>query len=158
MPPRRAATPDRIEWPTVCLVAACYAGWMVAVFGLALLSIGLAVVTLAVLLTLHSSLCHEALHGHPFPNRRVNEALVIAPLGLFVPYPRFRDLHLEHHRDSDLTDPYDDPESNYLDPAVWGVFPAWQRALFRVNNMLLGRMLLGPALGTARFVLSEVRL
>ena len=31
--------------------------------------------------------------------------------------------HLAHHRDAMLTDPYDDPESNYLDPAVWAGEP-----------------------------------
>ncbi len=46
----------------------------------------------------------------------VNAALVFLPLTLLVPYLRFRDTHLAHHRDAVLTDPYDDPESNYLDP------------------------------------------
>ena len=146
MPPRHAALPDRIEWPTVALFALCYGGWAGAVFWLAELSLVAAVIALAVTLTLQSSLSHEVLHGHPFPNRRLNEALVILPLGLFVPYARFRDLHLEHHRDADLTDPYDDPESNYLDPAVWRGLPGWKRGLFAANNTLLGRMLLGPAI------------
>lgn len=158
MTPHRAPAPDRIEWPTVYLAGACYAGWIGAVVWLSGISVILAVLALAVLLTLHSSLSHEALHGHPFPSRRVNEALVALPLGLFVPYPRFRDLHLEHHRDSDLTDPYDDPESNYLDPKVWSAMPRWQRVLFGLNNTLLGRMALGPTIGTVRFIASDTRL
>ncbi len=32
-------------------------------------------------------------------------------------------MHMAHHRDAILTDPYDDPESNYLDPAVWARLP-----------------------------------
>jgi fatty acid desaturase len=40
-----------------------------------------------------------------------------------VPYLRFRDTHLAHHHDPNLTDPYDDPESNFQDPAVWARTP-----------------------------------
>ena len=67
----------------------------------------------------YSSLQHEVLHGHPFRNQTLTEALVFPGLTLFVPYLRFKDLHLQHHFDPTLTDPYDDPESNYQDPAVW---------------------------------------
>jgi len=65
---------------------------------------------------MHSSLCHEALHGHPTRLKWLNEALVFAQLSLVIPYGRFHDLHLVHHTDENLTDPYDDPESNYRDP------------------------------------------
>ncbi|OWU69016.1 fatty acid desaturase [Marinibacterium profundimaris] len=156
MPPSRAVPPPHVEWPTVILAGLCYGGWALAVFWLAQLSPWLSVPVLALLLALHSSLSHEALHGHPFPNRHWNEALVALPLGLFVPYARFRDLHLEHHRDSDLTDPYDDPETNYLDPAVWRALPPWRRHLARANNTLLGRMVLGPAIGTISFVAADL--
>ena len=39
---------------------------------------------------LHSSLQHEALHGHPTRHAPVNEALVFLPLGLFYPFRRFK--------------------------------------------------------------------
>ena len=155
--PRRAPAPDQVEWPTVALIGVVYLGWAGAVWGLAGLSPWLAVAVLVPLLTLQSSLAHEVLHGHPFPNQRLNAALVTLPLGLFVPYARFRDLHLEHHRDADLTDPYDDPESNYLDPVVWLALPGWKRRLYRANNTLLGRMLLGPAIGTLAFLADDLR-
>ena len=80
------------------------------------------------------------------------------PLGLTVPYCRFRDLHLAHHRDSNLTDPYDDPETNYLDPVVWALLPRWKQALLRLNNTLAGRILIGPAIGHAIFFQDEWRL
>jgi len=144
-----AETPRRetgIEWPTIALLIACYGLWALATtWATALwlpLGMGLAVLAIA----LHSSLTHEALHGHPFRDPRLNEATVFLCLGLFVPYRRFRDLHLAHHEDAVLTDPYDDPESNYMDPAVWSTLPGWARTLLRVNNTLAGRMVLGPAL------------
>lgn len=112
-----------IEWPTLALLALCYAGWALATTWAAALWLPLGTGLAALFIALHSSLSHEALHGHPFADRRLNAALVFPCLGLFVPYGRFRDLHLAHHRDSILTDPYDDPESNYLDPAVWAALP-----------------------------------
>ncbi len=106
---------------------------------------------------LHSSLTHEALHGHPFRAKWLNETLMVLPLTLFIPYRRFRDLHLAHHRDATLTDPYDDPESNYLDPKVWQTLRTWQRRLLIVNNTLMGRIVLGPAIGQVVFLRDEVR-
>jgi fatty acid desaturase len=110
-----------------------------------------------VALVLHSSLSHEVLHGHPFPSRRASEALVLVQLGLTVPYLRFRDLHLAHHHDARLTDPYDDPETNYLDPAVWKALPRWKQALALFNNTLAGRMLIGPVISQLNFMRSDWR-
>lgn len=136
-----------IEWPTLTLLAATYGLWAVATTWGAALWLPLGVGLLAVALAQLSSLQHEVLHGHPFRSRRLNEALVFPALGLLIPYGRFRDLHLAHHNDALLTDPYDDPESKYLDPAVWARLPGWMQGLLRINNTLLGRMVLGPALG-----------
>lgn len=82
----------------------------------------LAIIVTAVAITLHSSLQHEVLHGHPFRIRLLNQATVFLPLGLVFPYGRFRDSHLAHHRDEFLTDPYDDPELNFQDPELWPTY------------------------------------
>ncbi|MEO1775381.1 MAG: fatty acid desaturase [Pseudomonadota bacterium] len=140
-----------VEWPTVGLLIAVHLLWAVATAAAATLG-WLMILPLAVVIALHSSLQHEVLHGHPFRSRRLSEATVWLPLGLVVPYQRFRDTHLAHHRDERLTDPYDDPESNYLDPAVWNRLPGVARVLLRANNTLAGRMLIGPAIGTARLL------
>lgn len=147
----------RAEWPTLALIAACYAAWAAATTVLAAASLPLAVVATTVLVALFSSLQHEVLHGHPFRSRLLNEALVFPSLTLLVPYGRFRDLHLAHHRDEFLTDPYDDPESNYLDPAVWARLSRPVRAILCANNTLLGRMLLGPAIGQWSFMAADLR-
>ena len=146
-----------IEWPTLALLAATYALWAVATTLLAglLLPLGIALAALAA--AQHSSLQHEALHGHPFRHPGWNAATVFPALGLFVPYGRFRDLHLAHHRTPELTDPHDDPESNYLDPAVWAGLSRPVRALLRANNTLLGRMLLGPAISLAVFLRGDLQ-
>ncbi|WP_204115833.1 fatty acid desaturase [Shimia biformata] len=144
-----------IEWPTLAMIGLCYGlfalgtTWATALW----LPLGMAFTTLAI--ALHSSLSHEVLHGHPFNNRAASEALVFPAVGLFIPYLRFRDTHLAHHQDSILTDPYDDPESNYLDPLVWDALPGWRKVLHRFNNTLLGRLVIGPALGQASFMAND---
>ena len=134
-----------IEWPTLALILGCYALWALGTTVLSALWLPLGFVVTMLAITLHSSLQHEVLHGHPFASRLANEALMFLPLGVIYPYGRFRDLHLAHHRDENLTDPYDDPESNYMDPKVWVRLSPALRVILRANNTLLGRMLIGPA-------------
>lgn len=157
MAPRPTSTPSKMEWPTLGLAVLCYVlFWLGTVWLPALwLPAGIAVTALAV--ALHASLTHEILHGHPTPWQKLNEALVFPALGLLVPYLRFRDTHLAHHQDSRLTDPYDDPETNYLDPEIWERLRGWQRALYRANNTLLGRLLLGTGLGQVVFMRNDWR-
>ncbi len=134
-----------VEWPTLVVMVATYVVWA---FGTTLWD-DLAILSLlltAVAISQFSSLQHEVLHGHPFANTRLNEALVFPALMLVMPYRRFRDLHLQHHFDPNLTDPFDDPESNYQAPEVWAKMSRFDRALYRFNNTLLGRMVVGPAI------------
>jgi fatty acid desaturase len=153
----RPAENHDIEWRTLALIVACYLAWATVLFWLAPVAPVVAVLLAAVLVAFHASLTHEVLHGHPFRARLLNEATMFLPLNLFIPYNRFRDLHLSHHRDCNLTDPYDDPESNYLDPLVWAGLPGWKRRLFGMNNTLLGRIVLGPLIGQLRFSLDDWR-
>jgi len=144
-----------IEWPTLLLLAVTYGAWMLgttAAFGLSPL---FGILLTGIAIAQFSSLQHEILHGHPFPSRRVNEALAFPALNLTVPYGRFRDTHLAHHHDPILTDPYDDPESNYLDPVVWAQMPGWLKLLYRFNNTLFGRVVLGSVLGNLRWLVTE---
>jgi fatty acid desaturase len=145
------------EWPTLLLLAACYALWGAALWLVPAVSLPAAVGIAALTVTLHSSLTHEAIHGHPTRRQALNAALVWPALGLLVPYGRFRDDHLAHHRDANLTDPYDDPESNYMAPAVFHRLPRPLRALLRANNTLAGRVTLGPAIAQVAFMLGDWR-
>ena len=148
---------ERFEWPTLVLLTGCYLLWALGTTLLAALWLPLGMVAVVVATALHSSLSHEMLHGHPFRSRFWNGALVFPALAVTVPYLRFRDTHLAHHQDSRLTDPYDDPESNYLDPAVWTRLSLPMRVLLKANNTLAGRLLIGPAIGTVAFVLPDLR-
>ena len=151
------ARPEAWEWPTLGLFAATLIFWGVSVTWVATLWLPLAIILTTLVLVLHSSLTHEVLHGHPFPSRRASEGLAMIQLGLIVPYLRFRDLHLAHHQDARLTDPYDDPESNYLDPAVWAQLPRWRQRLMLFNNTLAGRMLIGPLISQIAFMAQDWR-
>lgn len=112
---------------------------------------------LAPLLTLFSSLQHELLHDHPFRRRIFNDMLGSVPLGVIMPYLRFRDTHLEHHRDTHLCDPYDDPESWCQMRSDWEKRGRFSKRLFNFNNTLAGRMLIGPVIGMTGFVLWDLK-
>lgn len=149
---------SKVEWPTVALIAACYAMW--AATGLMVWQElpALALIILGFVLALQSSLIHEAVHGHPTRKAWVNEILMGLPVGLVYPFRRFKALHLRHHADERLTDPFEDPETYYL--ALWQheELPGPMKWLLRINNTLAGRFVLGPVLGTAGFLISEARL
>ena len=156
--PRSAELRRAAEWPTLLMLGITYGLWGVSTVWISDVSVFLAILLCAWTGAQHSSLTHEALHGHPTRSKLLNAALVFPPLTLVVPYMRFRDTHLAHHRDENLTDPYDDPETNYLDPAVWNRLPAWRKALCRANNTLAGRLILGPFVGQIAFMAADWRL
>lgn len=140
------------EWPTLLLLLVCYGGFAISTTWIAEISLGGAIVLSTLAVALHSSLTHEVMHGHPTRNRHVNAALVFPAISFAIPYMRFRDTHLAHHEDENLTDPYDDPESNFFDPDVWHRLPAAVQILLRFNNTLMGRLLIGPLLGQIGFM------
>ncbi len=136
------------EWQTFTLAIGVYVIW----YGLLFVEVWwISAPLLAVVITLQSSVQHELLHGHPFVSKRKNAALGWLSLIIMIPYTRFRDTHLAHHYDPDLTDPYEDPETNYLDPAVWQRLTKPVQLVLRVNNTLAGRLVLGPIIGTIMF-------
>ncbi|MCC0036895.1 MAG: fatty acid desaturase [Hoeflea sp.] len=143
------------EWRTLLLAGVCYAVWLLLAFGWADLPDILRVLLLIPVITLHSSLQHEFLHGHPFRNQKLNDLLISPPIGVLVPYLRFKSCHLTHHINENITDPYDDPESYYLDRDIWAAIPPLLKGLLIANNTLVGRITIGPALATIGFLRSE---
>lgn len=140
------ATRRWAEWPTWVVAAGCYAGWAAVTWFHTELGPWLFFPLTVPLVTLHSSLQHEVLHGHPTRSATWNEALVYPALGILVPYRRFRDTHLKHHDNEHLTDPYDDPESWYLAQRDYRALSRPLKFLLAVNATLAGRLLFGPAL------------
>ncbi|MEM6386178.1 MAG: fatty acid desaturase [Pseudomonadota bacterium] len=148
----------KIEWPTLALFLSSYLLWTWAVFWLAGGALWLAVPVAAVAIAFHGSLQHEAIHGHPTGWASVNAGLAWPPLTLVIPYLRFRDTHLDHHRDAHLTDPYDDPETHFMTKRDWEALPRAVRVLLNANNTLAGRLLVGPVIGTVCFIRNDWRL
>jgi fatty acid desaturase len=138
-----------VEWPTLGLIVGCYALW--GATGLLIWPAHpvVALVLLGFVVALQSSITHEVLHGHPTRNARINEALVFLPIGLVWPFRRFKALHLRHHADERLTDPFDDPESYYHARWQHDDFPAAMKMLLNLNNTMIGRFILGPLLSVA---------
>lgn len=153
---RETRTPA-LDWITLALILATYGVWGLATTVVAQLWLPLGIVLCGLAITQFSSVQHEVLHGHPTPRPLVNEALVFPALAVTVPYRRFRDTHLAHHRDSNLTDPYDDPESNFLDPSVWAGLNPVLRFFLNLNATLAGRIVLGPLIGALVWMRADAR-
>jgi fatty acid desaturase len=149
----------RIEWPTIAMMVICYGVWFAAGLYLWPHFPTICLLVMAVAAALHSSLQHETLHGHPTNRWWVNELLIgFLPLAPAYPYRRFKALHLRHHHDERLTDPYDDPESYYMDGRKWDELPAPLQWLLTINNTMIGRIVIGPALMVWAFIASEIKL
>ena len=137
-------TSAKVEWPTLGLFAAVYLAFGLLTWFHASLPLWLFIPLGAYLATLHSSLQHETLHGHPTPVAWLNEALATPGLWLWIPFRCYRQVHLTHHQDENLTCPISDPESQYVHPDVWAKMNPLHRAYRWACNTLLGRLLLGP--------------
>ena len=132
-----------VEWPTLLLVVASYPAWLAVTHAYGRWPLWIVAPVAVALLTLHSSLQHEILHGHPTRSARLNRLFAIVPLSLWLPYMRYQQLHLIHHHDERLTDPLDDPESFYWTPEDWARLSPFSHAMLRVQQTLAGRVLLG---------------
>ena len=149
-----------IEWPTVAVALGVYGGTAATTIFHSLLGPVVTMLVLALLGCWFLSLQHECLHGHPFENGRLNYLLAWPPLSFWLPFAVYRESHLTHHRNSQLTEPGIDPESNYFKGSSWVAFLPVQRWIFQANQTLLGRMVFRPLQGmwrTAMVIPQEIR-
>lgn len=147
----------QIDGPTWLVAVAIYAGWFALTWWFHVLPGWTVLVLGGWFVCWQGSLQHEATHGHPTRLNWLNTAIVVPPLGLWMPYTLYRESHLDHHRTTELTVPGKDPESHYVDGDKWRRSGALARATLVFNNTLLGRMTVGPALTAVRFWSSELR-
>src|ERR1700692_2930862 len=145
-----------VEVPTVLLLLLAYGGWLVITAAYTHWPLWIVAPAVAVLLTLHSSLQHEIIHGHPTRWDPLNRLLGMVPLSLWLPFERFRQNHLAHHIDERLTDPLDDCESFYWTPDDWSRLDPLSRVLLRVQQTLAGRVIIGPSWHIAAFLRGEL--
>jgi fatty acid desaturase len=147
----------RTEWPTWTLLIGVYIAWPT----LLLLSPRLGTwptTTLMIPLTvLWMSLQHELLHGHPTRHLWLNKLLGYAPFAVWYPYTLYRDTHLQHHRDEDLTLPGLDPESRYLSQLKWQATGPVMRVLRWLDKTPPGRLVFGVPLALGSLIGGESR-
>ena len=141
--PAASERASAVEVPTLLLIVATYAGWLAITHAYGRWPLAFVAPLAVVMITLHSSLQHEILHGHPTRWAALNRLLAIVPLSLWLPYVRYQQLHLIHHRDDRLTDPIDDPESFYWTSEAWARLSPFSRAMHRLQQTLAGRFLVG---------------
>ncbi len=144
-----------VEIPTLLLVLGTYGAWLAVTLAWARWPFLIAAPVTAVLVTLHGSLQHEIVHGHPTRWESLNRLLAIVPLSLWLPYDRYRVNHRVHHIDERITDPLDDPESYYFTPEDWARFTPLTRAIVRVQQTLAGRVTVGAFWSVGRFLHAE---
>ncbi len=150
--PARRSTAREI--PTILLAVTIHGGWIAATWWHAAIPIWLLPLAGGWLIAWHGSLQHETIHGHPTGIAWLNGAIGALPLALWLPYAVYQRTHLAHHATAAVTDPFDDPESRYL-----AARPGWRGRISYLAEMaqatLLGRLLLGPPLTIARFLIAE---
>ena len=120
----------------------------------------LSFVGMSLTLALYSSISHELIHGHPTRSRCVNMAFGFIPLTLVYPIHLFRETHLKHHHDEDLTIPGIDPESFFHCPIKWQEKSRIARLYAWVNMTLSGRLLCSlpnTLVQVARYFIRDMR-
>jgi fatty acid desaturase len=146
-----------VELPTLLLLLIAYGGWLAATSRYGHWPLAIVAPLTTILIALHSSLQHEIVHGHPTRWKAVNRLLAIVPLGLWIPYQRYRDLHHAHHSDARLTDPIDDPESYYWTREDWERLNPLMRLALRIEQTLAGRLLVGSLLRIGMYLRWDLR-
>jgi len=144
------------EWRTLAVVIAVYGLTVLTVLRYDVLTPWLAVPILAVLGAWHLSMQHEVLHGHPFKNQFINDAIGGIPVTLWIPYLAFKKDHHEHHL-SDLTNPALDNESYYVSQEQWDKAGRIRRAAWTANRTILFRMFVWTIVSTITYVLSVLK-
>ena len=147
---------ERGEWRTVVVIVAVYSLTALTVIRFETLTPWLAIPFLAVLGAWHLSMQHEVIHGHPFKNQFLNDAIGSVPVTLWIPYLAFKKDHLEHHV-SDLTNPALDNESYYVSQDQWDKAGKIRRAAWTANRTILFRMFVWTIVSTITYVLAVLK-
>ena len=134
------------DGPTWIVAAVLYSLWILLIWFNALLPWWVILPCGAYLLAWHFSLQHEAIHSFRGVPAWLRFAVVFAPIGLWFPYPLYRESHTTHHRDLHITVPGVDTESYYVLRSDWQRMGPIERALLTFNQTMAGRLLIGPAL------------
>ena len=153
----RASFTGRTQWPTWLLLIGVYVVWPTLLLLSPRLGGWPTTVLMIPLIVLWMSLQHELLHGHPTRHLWLNKCLGYAPFAIWYPYTLYRDTHMQHHRDEDLTHPGLDPESRYLSQLHWRQSGRVMRLLRWLDKTPPGRLVFGVPLALGSLLVDESR-
>lgn len=145
----------RWEGPTWLVAGGIYGSWVLLLLHWQAVPWPLESLLAAYILAWHFSLQHEAIHGWRSIPQWLRTAMVWPPIGGWWPFEIYRRSHSLHHRNSLLTIPGEDTETQYHSQANWaGYSPLW-RGVLLFNQTMLGRLTVGPLLRLRKLVLVE---
>jgi len=133
-----------IEWPTWILIFAVHGGWFALLQYYHAIGPTISAPLLVVVCAWHGSMCHELIHDHPTRITGLNSLLGSIPLSLFLPYAIYRESHLIHHHDENITLPGKDPESYYCSAREYRRKSKAGKAFVWINMTVAGRLLFNP--------------
>ena len=132
------------EWPTWLLIIFVYGSWLLLVQHYHTIGPILAIPLLILVGALFGSLCHELIHGHPTQITQLNTLLGSIPLTLFLPYSIYRETHIRHHQDDNITLPGIDPESYYCAASEYRLKSSPGKIFAWINMTIAGRLMFNP--------------
>lgn len=145
------------QWPTWLVIVVIHGGWLATLVFWRELGGVAGTVLMIWWCAWYMSLQHELIHGHPTSNPAVNRLFGFLPLAVWYPYRLYRETHLAHHVDANLTEPTLDTESSYVSSATWAGMNRPLRALLWLNKTFWGRVLVGPAIAISSTWVEAVR-
>jgi fatty acid desaturase len=146
---------EKHDGPTLLVAAAIYASWLLLLASHDFVPWWITAPLAGFVVQWHSSLQHEAIHSMRGLPKWLRRALVWPPIGVSFPFELYRRSHSQHHRNRTFTHPVKDTESYYHREKDWKAYGDLRRWLFIANQTFLGRIFIGPFLGTTRLFIQE---
>jgi fatty acid desaturase len=146
----------RYDGPTWLVALLLYSAWAALMWFHEALTWWIVAPVGTYLVAWHFSLQHEAIHSFLSAPKWLRWAVVMPPLGLWLPFPLYYAAHRQHHQNTHLTEPGVDTESFYVGQGDWAKLSPLRRALLTANLTLAGRVLLGPILRLEKLIIREL--
>jgi fatty acid desaturase len=145
----------KYDGPTWVVALVLYSAWAALIWFHETLTWWIVAPVGTYLVAWHFSLQHEAIHSFRSAPKWLRWAVVMPPLGLWLPFPLYCAAHSKHHQNTHLTLPGVDTESFYVRQADWTKLSGLRRTLLTMNLTLAGRVLLGPILRLEKLIARE---
>ena len=145
----------RHDGPTWVVAVSLYGSWAALIWFHAALPWWVWSPLGAYIVAWHFSLQHEAIHSFLSAPKWLRWAVVLPPVGLWLPFPFYFEAHRKHHQNTYLTVPGVDTESFYVRREDWEKMGPLMKAARIANQTLAGRVLVGPLLRLYKLVMGE---